>query len=69
LFVEAFLSWLFANLVRRRCWCLTPVILATQESETRRIVVHSQPWQIVPETVFQNYPSQNRAGEVAQVVE
>jgi hypothetical protein len=26
------------------CWWLTPVILATQEAEIRRIVVRSQPW-------------------------
>jgi hypothetical protein len=26
-----------------RCWWLTPVILATQEAEIRRIMLHSQP--------------------------
>jgi hypothetical protein len=30
-----------------KCWWLTPVILATQEAEIRRIMVQSQWWQIV----------------------
>jgi hypothetical protein len=34
--------------------CLTPVILATQEAEIRRITVPSQPWQLVHEALFQN---------------
>jgi hypothetical protein len=29
------------------CWCLIPVILATQKAEIRRIEVQSQPEQIV----------------------
>jgi hypothetical protein len=49
-----------------RCQWLTPIILATQEAEIRRIVVQSQPRQIVRETLFQKYPSQKRAGGVAQ---
>jgi hypothetical protein len=32
-----------------RCWWLTPVILATQEAEIRRITVRSQPREIVPQ--------------------
>jgi hypothetical protein len=31
-----------------QCWWLTPAILATQETEIRRITVRSQPRQIVP---------------------
>jgi molybdopterin converting factor small subunit len=38
----------------------TPVILATQEAEIRRIVVQSHLWQIVPETLSQKYPSQKK---------
>jgi hypothetical protein len=34
-----------------RCWWLTPVILATQGAEIRRIEVRSQPRQIVCETL------------------
>jgi hypothetical protein len=45
---------------------LTPVILATQEAEIRRITVPSQPAQIVCETLSQKNPSQKRAGGVAQ---
>jgi hypothetical protein len=36
------------------CQWLTPVILATQEAEIRRIVVQSQPRQIVHETLSGN---------------
>jgi hypothetical protein len=32
-------------------WCLTPVILATQEAEIRRNMVPSHPWLIVHETL------------------
>jgi hypothetical protein len=34
-------------------WWLTPIILATQEAEIRRITVQSQPRQIIPETLSQ----------------
>jgi hypothetical protein len=44
-----------------------PVILATQEAEIRRIVVRSQPEQIVHKTLFQKIlPQKSRAGGVAQ---
>jgi hypothetical protein len=34
---------------------LTPVILATQEAEIRRIKIQDQPWQIVLETLSRKY--------------
>jgi hypothetical protein len=37
---------------------VTPVILATQEVEIRRIAVQSQPSQIVQKTLSQKIPSQ-----------
>jgi hypothetical protein len=48
-----------------RCWKLTPIILATQEAEIRRIVVQSQPGQVVQETLSKK-KSQKRAGGVTQ---
>jgi hypothetical protein len=45
---------------------LTPVILATQEAEIRRIAVQSQPRQIVHETLSRKTLHKNRAGGVAQ---
>jgi hypothetical protein len=45
---------------------LTPVILVTWESE---IEAGGRPGQIVHKTLSQKYPTQNRAGRVAQVVE
>jgi hypothetical protein len=53
-----------------RQW-LTPVILATQEAEIRKIAVQSQPRQIVRETLSQKKkkkPSQKKAGGVDQGV-
>jgi hypothetical protein len=44
-----------------------PVILTTQKAEIRRIVVQSQPWQIVCKTlILEKNPSQKRAGGMAQ---
>jgi hypothetical protein len=45
---------------------LTPVILATQEADIRRIVVQSQPRQTVQETLSWKNTSQKRAGGMAQ---
>jgi hypothetical protein len=45
------------------------IILATQEAEIRRIMVQSQPWQIVLETLSRTNPSQKRAGQVVQGVD
>jgi hypothetical protein len=46
-------------------WWLTPVILATQETEIGT-VPWSQPGQIVRETLSQKTLHKNRAGRVAQ---
>jgi hypothetical protein len=45
------------------CQWLTPVILAAQEAEIRRIMVQTQPGQI-----FHDNPSQKRVGAVARSV-
>jgi hypothetical protein len=47
-------------------WWLTPIILAIQEAEIRRIVKLRE---IIHETLSWKYPSQKRAGEEAQAVE
>jgi hypothetical protein len=41
-----------------RSWWLTPIILATQKAEMRRIKVQSQPRQILHEPLCQKYPTQ-----------
>jgi hypothetical protein len=43
-----------------------PVILATQEAEIRRIMVQSQPGQIVHKTLSRKTLHKNRAGGVAE---
>jgi hypothetical protein len=43
---------------RARNWWLIPIIQATKEAETRKIMVQSQPRQIVCETLSQKNPSQ-----------
>jgi hypothetical protein len=43
---------------------ITPVILATQETEIRRIAIRSQPGQIACEILSQKNPSQKRKGLV-----
>jgi hypothetical protein len=48
------MSVFFKTALYARCWWLTPVILATQEAEIRRITVQSQPRQIVLDTLSQN---------------
>jgi hypothetical protein len=49
----------------RRQW-LTPIILATQEAEIKRIMVQSQPGKIVQETLSRKTLHKNRTGGVAQ---
>jgi hypothetical protein len=47
---------------------LTPVILATQQAEIKRITDQNQPGQIVCKILSQKSPSQKRASGVAQGV-
>jgi hypothetical protein len=47
---------------------LTPIMVATQEAEIRRIMVGSQPGQIVWETLSQKIRNTKKAGGVAQGV-
>jgi hypothetical protein len=46
-----------------------PIVLATQETEIRRVRVKSQPGQTVYETLCPKHPTQKRAGRVAKVKE
>jgi hypothetical protein len=47
-------EWSFYNTNHiSRCQWLTPVILATQETEIRWIMIRSQPWQRVSKTLSQ----------------
>jgi hypothetical protein len=52
------------NLQWARHQWLMPVVLATQETEIRRIKVQGQLEQIVPETLSRKNPSQKRADGV-----
>jgi hypothetical protein len=45
--------WLVLMTVTVGHWWLMSIILATPETEIRRIMAWSQPWQIVPETLSQ----------------
>jgi hypothetical protein len=47
-------------------WWLTPVILAIQEAEIRKITIRSQPGQKVHKTLSQKTLHKNRVGVVAQ---
>jgi hypothetical protein len=62
---------LFGSLLKEhlaRCWWLTPVILATQDAEIRKITVQSQPEQIVTRDLISKTLHKNRADGVAQGV-
>jgi hypothetical protein len=48
---------------------LTPISLATQEAKIRMTAVPAQPVQIVHESLSRKYPTQSKAGGVAQMIE
>jgi hypothetical protein len=50
-----------------RHWWLTPVILATQEADVRRIMVRRQPRQIVPETISKTLITKKELAEWLKV--
>jgi hypothetical protein len=50
--------------LKEKCPELTPVILATQEAEIRRIMVQSHPGQIAHETLSQKNPFTKTVGLV-----
>jgi hypothetical protein len=50
-----------------RHWWLRPIILATQEAEIRKIIVHDQLRQKVWEPLSRKYTRKNRAGGMTQV--
>jgi hypothetical protein len=69
----------FLSITQEKCLCqkfkigaghqwLSPVILATQEAEIRKIVVQSQPREIIGETLSRKNTKQKRADGVAQGV-
>jgi hypothetical protein len=49
-------------------WWLTPVILASEKAEIRRIAVQSQPRQIVPKMLSQKNPITKRTSGMVQGV-
>jgi hypothetical protein len=65
--LKPFLYFFHKKMLRH--WWLTPVILATQEVEIKRITFQSQPRQIDHKTLSRKKPSQKRAGGVAQGVD
>jgi hypothetical protein len=46
--------WILISNLLARHWRLMPVIPATQRTEIRRIMVQSQPRQIVHKSLFEN---------------
>jgi 2,3-bisphosphoglycerate-independent phosphoglycerate mutase len=52
----------------RKAEAQVPVILVTKETDIRRILVQSQPEQIVRETRSQKNPTQKRPNRMAQMI-
>jgi hypothetical protein len=55
---------LFRSCLGAECWWLTPIVLATQEAEIRRIEVQSQPRRIVCETLSRKKKKKKLSGRM-----
>jgi hypothetical protein len=65
--IRYILLLMIRNLLKARHWWLTPISLATQEAEIRRIMIQSLTGQIILKTLSQKNPSQKELVEWLKV--